>query len=296
MRIVTLVAAVLPFLWSCGEPVPHEQAAAKVNGNGIALEQLRRAVATSTAAPGEARPTPAQVLDALIDEELLAQKALSLKLDRQPHVRATIEATRTRILAQAYMQVLAASEREEPVKVKAFYRENPALFQQRRIYRLFELAIHAPGLDSAALRARVSRARTLSDVGEWLKSRNVQFTLGGATKAAEEIPMEVLPQLASMQDGQIKVINTAGAILVIHLVQSQNAPLSEGQAIPLIERFLRAPEFTKLLAAQLKKLRDSADIEYVLDLGVPRPQQSSPNRSSPNSGAFGIRTDAPYER
>jgi EpsD family peptidyl-prolyl cis-trans isomerase len=274
MRIVTLVVAVLPFLWSCGKPDPYSQVAAKVNGSEIAVEQLRRAVATSAAAPGAAKPTPAQVIDAMIDQELLAQRAVDLKLDRQPQVRATLEAMRTRILAQAYTQVLAASEREDPAKVKAFYRENPALFQQRRIYRLFELAISAPRLDAAALQVKVSRARTLSDVGEWLKSQKIEFTVGAAIKAAEEIPMEVLPRLASMQDGQIKVINTASAISVIHLVQSQNAPLSEDQAIPLIEQFLRAPERMKLVAAVLKELRDSSDIEYVLDLGVPRPQKS----------------------
>ena len=272
MRIGTLAVAVLPFLWSCGEPVPDSQVAAKVNGNAIAVEQLRRAVATSIAAPGQAKPTPAQVIDVMIDEELLAQKALSLKLDRQPQVRATIEAMRTRILAQAYMQALATSERQDPDKVRAFYRENPALFRERRVYRLFELVINAPGLDAASLRARVSKARTLSEVGEWLKSRRIPFTLGAATKAAEEIPLEMLPRIASMRDGQIQVIKTAGATSVIHLVQSQNAPLTEDQALPLIQKFLRAPEFMQLVAAELKKLRDSADIQYVLDLGVPRPQ------------------------
>lgn len=274
MRLVTLVVAVLPFLWSCGKPAPD--VAAKVNGNEIAVESLRRAVATSTSAPGEAKPTPAQVIDAMIDEELLAQKAVKLKLDRQPQVRATIEATRTRILAQAYVQYLAASESEDPYKVKAFYRENPALFRERRIYRLFELTVNAPGLDAAALRAKVSRARTLGDVGEWLKSQKIAFTWSAATKAAEQIPMELLPRFAAMQDGQIEVINTASAISVVQLVQSQHAPLSEDQAIPLIEQFLRAPELMKLAAMELKRLRDSANIEYVLDLGVPRLQKSVP--------------------
>jgi EpsD family peptidyl-prolyl cis-trans isomerase len=187
-------------------------------------------------------------------------------------VRASIEVMRTRILAQAYMQHLAVGETEDAGKVKAFYRDNPALFGKRRIYRLFELGINAPRLDAAALRAKVSRARTLSDVGEWLKSQKIDFTLGGATKAAEDIPMELLPTLASMQDGKIEVIDTAGAVLVIHLVQSQDAPLSEDQAAPLIEKFLRTPGFMKLVAAELQKSRDSAHIEYVLDLGVARLQ------------------------
>jgi len=262
MRIAALLVAVLPFLWSCGKPVPRSEVAARVNGSEIALAQVDRAVAASIAAPG-AKPTPAQVMDAMIDEELLAQKARDLKLERQPQVHAAIEAMRTRILAQSYMQLLATSEKEDPAKLSAFYRGNPALFEQRRIYRLFELIINAPGVDAAALHARVSRAKTLSEVGDWLKSREIEFALGAATKAAEEIPLELLPRLAAMRDGQIAVIDTASGLSVIHLVQSQNAPLSETQALPLIEKFLRAPEFTKLVAAQLKRLRGSADIEYV---------------------------------
>jgi len=273
MRLVTLVVAVLPVLWSCGNSAPQGQIAAKVNGGEIALEQLRYAVAAAAAAPGEAKPTPAQVLDAMIDEELLAQKAVKLELDRRPQVRAMIETMRTRILAQAYMEVLAANEGGEGRdKVRAFYRENPALFRERRIYRLLELVINAPGPDAAALQAQVSRARTLSDVGAWLKTRKIAFTLGGATKPAEDLPLGLLPRLASMQDGQMAVVKTATTISVIHLVQSQAAPLSEVQAIPVIENFLRAPGFIQLLAAELRRLRDSAQIEYVLDLGEARSQ------------------------
>ena len=91
MRLVTLVVAVLPVLWSCENSAPHSQIAAKVNGSEIALEQLRHAVAAGTAAPGAAKPTPAQVMETMIDEELLAQKALKLKLERRPQVRAMIE-------------------------------------------------------------------------------------------------------------------------------------------------------------------------------------------------------------
>ena len=273
MRLVTLVVAVLPVLWSCENSAPHSQIAAKVNGSEIALEQLRHAVAAGAAAPGAAKPTPAQVMEAMIDEELLAQKAVKLKLDRRPEVRAIIETMRTRILAQAYMEVLAASEGGEGRdRVREFYRENPALFRERRIYRLLELVINAPGPDAASLQARVSRARTLSDVGAWLKTRKIAFTLGGATRPAEEIPLGLLPRLASMRDGQMAVVNTGATISVIHLVQSQHAPLSEDQAIPVIEDFLRAPGFVQLLAAELKRLRDSAQIEYVLDLGEARSQ------------------------
>jgi EpsD family peptidyl-prolyl cis-trans isomerase len=282
MRIVLLVVvAVLPFLGSCGKPVPPGQVAAKVNGNEIALVQLGHAIATAPAARGEATAAPARVMDAMIDEELLAQKAVKLKLDRDPRVRASIEAMRTRILAQAYMQHLAVGETQDPLKMKAFYRENPALFQERRIYRVLELAVErSSGLDAASLATRVPKAKTLGDVGAWLESQSIEFTLGAGTKAAEEIPMELLPRLASMQDGQIEVIDTASTVLVVHLVQSRDAPLDEDQALPLIEKFLRTPEFTKLVAAELKKLRDAADIEYVLDLGVPRPQQSADSASS----------------
>ena len=114
---------------------PATQLAAKVNGTEISVQQLR--VGGAPGNPGSA----AQALEKVIDRELLVQKTLAAKLDRDPHVQQSIDNARRQLLAQAYLErsiavaasAAAGSTRDE---VRAFYAENPALFAERRIYRL----------------------------------------------------------------------------------------------------------------------------------------------------------------
>ena len=71
------------------------------------------------------------------------------------------------LLAQAYIErsvsatASAGSTRDE---VRAFYAENPALFAERRIYRLRELAVSAPAEMIDVLRAEAAKARDLEAV------------------------------------------------------------------------------------------------------------------------------------
>jgi hypothetical protein len=56
----------------------------------------------------------------------------------------------------------------------------------------------------------------------------------------------------------------AGAA-VVRLVSAADAPLNEKQAAPLIEQFLAGRKRMELAAAEAKRLRAAARIEYVGD-------------------------------
>jgi EpsD family peptidyl-prolyl cis-trans isomerase len=107
--------------------------AARVNGTEISLQQI-----------AGARGNPLQALDKVIDRELLVQKALEAKLEADPEIAQAIDNSRRQILAQAYLERTAAAKaKSSPDEVSAFYAENPALFAQRRIYRLREVTVVA---------------------------------------------------------------------------------------------------------------------------------------------------------
>jgi EpsD family peptidyl-prolyl cis-trans isomerase len=234
---------------------PGAQLAAKVNGTGIAVHQVR-----SSAPAG----TVAQALEKVIDRELLVQKALAAKLDRDPQVQESIDNARRQVLAQAYLErsVSAAggSTRDE---VRAFYAENPALFAERRIYRLRELLVSAPAELIDVLRAEAAKARDLEEVAGWLRLRNASYSVDGLTQPAEQLPLSFLPQLARMKAGEITVFATPLGASVIQLVHAEDAPLTEQQAAPLIEQFLAGRRRLELAAAEVKRLREAATIEYV---------------------------------
>jgi EpsD family peptidyl-prolyl cis-trans isomerase len=175
------------------------------------------------------------------------------------------------VLAQAYLEraatVAAKPSREE---VRAFYNENPALFAERRIYRLRELIVSAPAEMIDVLRARAAYAADLDEIAAWLKSRDARFSAATETQAAEQLPLAFLPQLARMKPGEIAVFATpafaqspTGRAQVVQLVHAEEAPLGLEQAQALIEQFIAGKKRLEIAAAEVKRLRESARIEYV---------------------------------
>jgi EpsD family peptidyl-prolyl cis-trans isomerase len=236
---------------------PATQLVAKVNGTEISVHQLRVGGAGTNPA------SAAQALEKVIDRELLVQKALAAKLDRDPQVQQSIENARRQLLAQAYLERTASagagSTRDE---VRAFYAENPALFAERRIYRLRELTVSAPDMVDV-LRAEAVKARDLDELGAWLRVRNAKYSVDAVEQPAEQLPLSFLPRLAAMKPGEIAVFATPLGASVIQLLHAEEAPLNEAQAAPLIEQFLAARRRLETAAAEVKRLREVATIEYL---------------------------------
>lgn len=230
---------------------PGSQVIAKVNGIEISAREA----------------AGAQALEKIIDRELLVQKALAAGLDRDPQVVQSIDHARRQLLAQAYLEgAAAAASKSTPEEIRAFYANNPALFGERRIYRLRELAVSAPAELIDVLRAEAARAADLDEVAGWLRLRNARFSALNVTQPAEQLPLSQLPQLARMKEGEIAVFASPLGASVVQLVQAEDAPLSEPQAAPVIEQFLAARKRMKLADAEVRKLRDGARIEYVGDI------------------------------
>jgi EpsD family peptidyl-prolyl cis-trans isomerase len=248
MRALVLMPLVL--LAACQRPDAHAPVLAKVNGAEILA--------------GEA--STRQALEHVIDRELLVQKALEARLEQEPAVAQALEDARRQILAQAWLERRAgAAGQARPEEVRAFYAENPTLFAERRIYRLRELAVSAaPGLIET-LRAEAPRARDLDEVGAWLRLHGAPFRAGGYVQPAEQLPLSHLPRVARMRPGEIAVLDTPEGASVVQLVDAQEAPLGEREAAPMIENFLAGRKRLELAAAEVKRLREVARIEYVGD-------------------------------
>jgi hypothetical protein len=132
--LVLCVAAAVP---AC-ERATAERApgplAAKVNGIEISVRQVRSASGAPVLGPS----TMGQALEKVIERELLVQQAIRSGIDRDPQVVEAVDNARRQILAQAYIDKVAAGGGVSREEVHAFYAQNPALFAERRIYRLRE--------------------------------------------------------------------------------------------------------------------------------------------------------------
>ena len=261
----TLVLA----LAACGsdDKKPATQVAAKVNKDDISVHQINYALARSpNVTPERAPEARKQILDKLVDQQLLVQKAVDGKLDRDPNVMMTIEAARKQILAQAYMErAMAAAAKPTPQDIKKYYDEHPQLFSERRIFRLQEISVAAAGDKQQQVRDELGKAKTVPDFLQALKDQKIEYTVNSGVKAAEQLPLELLPRFHKMKDGEIGVIPSANNLLIVQLVASQTQPLDEKKAEPFIERFLTNQKRMEIAEQQMKQLRTAAAIEYVGD-------------------------------
>ena len=236
--------------------------AARVNGTEISVQHMGAGV-------------PAQAVDKVIDRELLVQQALKDRLDSDPAVARAIEDARREVLARAWLERAAAAKAKSTAQeVHAFYAENPALFAQRRIYRLRELGVTLPADEAGQpsgpmleqVRAEAASGHDLEDIAGWLKWRDLKVgPVNVSTLPAEELPLGYLPQLARMREGEIAVFASPLGAEVVQLVQAKDARLTEEEAAPLIGRFLSARKKLEVAQAEVKRLRAHASIEYVGD-------------------------------
>lgn len=242
------------------------QVAAKVNKEEITVHQINQQLArTPNLKPEQAKDAGTQVLARLIDQELMVQQALESKLDRDPPTVQAIEAARREILARSYLERIAANlPKPAEGDVKDYYAKHPELFAERRIYNFNEIAVQAkPDEVLPGLKEFLGKAKSLAEVGEWLKKQNLPFAGNNATKAAEQLPLELLPRFHQMKDGQIALVPAKDSILLIQLATSRLEPIDEKAATPVIQQFLFNQHKVEAVENELKSLREKAKIEYV---------------------------------
>jgi len=243
------------------------QVAARVNNEEISVHQINNVLARAgDIKPEQAKQAGRQILDKLIEQELLVQQAMEKKLDRDPRVMQAIEAAKREILSRAYIEQEAGkAAKPDSAAVKAFYDKNPALFKERRVFNLQEVSISANPEQILAVEEQVKQAKSIDDVVTYLKNQKIQFNAQSGVKAAEQLPIEILPKFQNLKDGQAALIPTPAGLTLVYVAASQVSPRDEAAARPFIEQYLTNQKRNEVVAGQIKQLREKAKIEYMGD-------------------------------
>lgn len=259
-RVLTLSLAAL--LSACGGDGGGDksQVVARVNDAEITVSQLR----TALLAKGELQPTAQatqQALDGLVNEQLLVDAALANELDRDPTVVQATEAAKRQLLARAYLERTVFPKQEiSTVEQTAYYKTNPALFAQRRVYQLTMFTAATPELPQAVV-AELGAATTPDGVAAVLTAHQVPFESQNITRAAEQLPLEQLPRFAAAGVGDV-VLQPArdGRSTLMLVTGTQEAPLVFDSAQPIIQQYLANVRNAEALDAHLKSARAAANI------------------------------------
>jgi EpsD family peptidyl-prolyl cis-trans isomerase len=190
----------------------------------------------------------------------LAARAREQGLERRSSVVQALESAKGEILARAYLQLVA--QRQPPPKadeVRKYYAEHPELFGQRRVFSLEQIEVTCDAARQAelagALRDHAARGASTEAIAEWLRARDMQHVATRGVRAAERVPLELLPRLQAMNPGEVQLIEGGGETLfVVRLLAAKAAPLDEAAAAPLIEQFLLKRRWREAIDMELSHL------------------------------------------
>ncbi|MFT3735901.1 MAG: EpsD family peptidyl-prolyl cis-trans isomerase [Rhodocyclaceae bacterium] len=254
------------------------QVAARVNDGEVSVHQINFVLQRSNVRPEQAKAASEQILTRLIDQELAVQKAVDRKLDRNPEVVQQLEAARREILQRAYLESVAAGAAKPSEQDAAdYFKAHPELFAARKVYTYRVLGIQAPKEKVAVVQEMHAKNRSLEDIAQWAKGENLRIVTDGGTKAAEQLPMQSVPRLSQMKDGQIIIATGPAGVELVHLVQARSEPVTLEQAKPVIERFIANSRRNELVVSEIKSLRKSAKLDFKGDFaGMASSFQSAP--------------------
>ena len=273
------------------------QTAAKVNREEITVNQINAVLQQQRGLPAEqADSASRQILERLVDQELAVQKARDLKLDRDPRVVQQLEAARREVLARAYVEKTGeAASKPTSEDVRRYFEDKPALFRDRRVYSLQEIAIEFKPEQANVLREQLQSATTIAEFVDYLKANNYRFSGNQAVRSAEQLPLNMVDVVSRMKDGQAMLVPTTTGGQVVVLAGSRPEPVDEARAKPAIEQFLLNEAKRQRVAADLKALRTAAKIEYVGKFA--EPAASAPaaagaaSAAAPPAAASGLSAD-----
>ena len=263
MTATAVCAALL--LGACtGHKKDTTQSAARVDGTEITVHQINYKLQRERGLrPEQQEEAARKVLDQLIDEQLIVEKAEKTKMDLEPGAQQALDAARREVLARAYVDLTAQTvSAPSEAAVHAYYDANPYLFAQRRIYTLQEYLAKVPEDKIATLRTMVEAGRPPEEVEAWFKAQGAPFRAQQSTQPAERIPMGSLKEIAGIPVGHGLVAAAGNQVHVTYVTSSTDSPAPFDAARPKIMQFLAIESRKKVTDGNVAALKTAAKIEY----------------------------------
>ena len=270
---------------------PNGDWVARVNAGGVTNKQIDFELAQN---PKLRQSDPDSVgklvVRQLAQQELLAQKAVETQLEKDPTVTIALESARRQVLAQAYLEKLAAATAVPTAQeAETLHKDYPELFEGRQIFQFDELIVAGKGLDIKSIEQQAAAKTPLLEIAKGLQAAGAQVQGGRITKSSEQMPLDRVKVIHQLQIGDILVTSTGkDRVSVAQLVAKQAQPISADKIAVASQQYLLAGRRKTLLQEEVKKLVATAKIEYLgafaeLNAHVADPVEFNSTEKSPNS-------------
>ena len=237
------------------------QVLARVNGDEISVHQVNYALKYSRQRNNSAGASQ-EILDTMISRQLAVQEAMSMGLDRNPDVMMRLEEARLETLASAYAAEVA--RRLPPVTdgdVANFYRDNPALFAQRRIYRLREITVPIDSDSYKIIKDELAKAPPSNKTLTWMRQQPGRMTDQTVVRPSNDLPADIAGRLLTNGPGTWQLFESPAGLLLYEVQSFEVNPISWTDAAPKIRDSLARQAEKEQLNKIIAQLRDKAKID-----------------------------------
>jgi EpsD family peptidyl-prolyl cis-trans isomerase len=243
------------------------QVVAKVNDHEITVSQLNQAL--NVINPDTLTPdVTKRAIESLVDEELLVQSAVQNRLDRDPATVAALEHARRQILAETYAERILYPK--APVSLseeEKYYKQNPGLFESRKVYRLTVYTLHLADM-SDLLKTDLNTTHSAEQVRDVLEKHQIKFETQRLNSPAEDLPLDKVKEFSEASVGDLLIADQRdGRVLLIAVVGLEDKPLSFESAKVSIDQYLTKKRNTEAIQEHLKAEKSVAKISYIGQFG-----------------------------
>ncbi|MGD0959932.1 MAG: EpsD family peptidyl-prolyl cis-trans isomerase [Methylomonas sp.] len=255
------------------------QVIAKVNGEEVSVHQLNYVLShTNNIQPENAEAAKKKILNNLVDVSILYQQALAEKLDRDPDVMMAVEQNKRQVIVQNWMQKIAKNAAKPTAnEIEAYYTDHPDLFSQHKTFKIKEILINKIEGKQTALNDALDSSKKLDELLKKLDDNKIPYQAKQIIQGAENLPMEQLPTLAGLKDGQFITFDKSSAVLVLGVLSFTVENVDLAKATPVIEKYLTTKLHKELVEKAVKDLKDKAKVEYLGEFAALNSEQTANN-------------------
>lgn len=241
------------------------QIVAEVNGSEISVHQVQAVLQRQPALASQLGEAANQkVLDSLVEQELAAQAARDLKLDKSPRVLQAMELAKREVLAREYQDRLSdKAPLPETRDIDHYYDEHPELFKNRRRYTIQEFAVTAKPEEAAALGDKVKAATTVAEVAALVEASGLPSKQREMVEWSENLPSGLLKQFAVLEPGHSLVLERSDGVVIGTLVRTEPGSVNRREAERAIQAVLTNQRRRDAVAQGMDVLRQGAKIKLL---------------------------------
>jgi peptidyl-prolyl cis-trans isomerase C len=263
MNRTPLVALALTLftLAACGKE-PTGQVAAIVNGDEITLQEINAELGNTPIPEGvDKKGVQQAALQRIVDRRLLAQVATEEDLDKSPEFLL-----RERQLRDALLVQLMGQKSQRALRVPAqteidkFIAENPAMFNDRKIYSVDRIQFALPK-DMSQLKS-LEADHSMDAVAARLQSLGIKFQRSDAQMDSALVGQQRMQQIKSLPAGEPFIVPENGMVTVGVIKGEQSVPFSTADARPIAVQAIQNKQLGDSMQQRLTQARNAAEINY----------------------------------